>query len=349
MGAGREAEPLTGSSSSPAPRRFSPYVGIAPLLALLSCVLYSCNGELLQFLQLHGTKDGGQPPSALLNLIICHLGGLLFAPHFLFWKPIGFREGLALDVQVGSLLMALLLICYNYCWLLSAKFLAVGLTNAIFQTSVALVFVASILVFRDDFDTTQLAGVALALLGSFLASGVETPGAEHSSNFGLGIFFALCAAIGCMVYQVAFKYVFGQFRNDARFLAHIGSWVSLWHVLVIFPVACLFHYFGIETMQFPSGSMMVVGTMASAIIASTVNAMYICMVMWGSSMLLPCASAMSVPFTVGLDILFHRVVPARLEASGHMMVVISVFLIMRLHKDLVRYTKSKPRGEIMAP
>lgn len=340
--------PLTGQSPS-SPRHIQKYAALAPILAICSCVLFSCNGELLQFLQLHASNEGHVSP--MLNLILCHLGGLLFVPHFLFWKPSGYSQGMGMNVQMGSLLMAILLMSYNYCFVLSARLLSVGLTNAIFQTSVAFVFIASILIFREDVDRMQICGVALALGGSFLASGGESSSGELSKDVHTGIFLALCAALLCMVYQVLFKYLFGHFKGDARFLAHIGAWVSVWHLIVIFPLACLASAVGIETMHFPHGHLMISGTMASAIIASTVNAMYICMVMWGSSMLLPCASALSVPVVVCLDIVFHHVVPARAEACGHLMVVMSVVLIMRLHKEVIRYARPKPvlRAETMAP
>merc|ERR1712216_375895 len=121
------------------------------------------------------------------------------------------------------------------------------------------------------------------------------------TDAGLGIFLALCASVGCMAYQVLFKYLYGHLKSDARFLAHIGAWVSIWHIVAILPLAFLAHIIGVEKMEWPHSKLAISGTLASACIASTVNAMYICIVMWGSSMLLPCASAFSIPCTVALD------------------------------------------------
>ena len=80
------------------------------------------------------------------------MGGLVFAPHFLFWKPEGrpLNEHLHMSVPVGSLVLALLLMSYNYAWLQSARLLTVGLTNDIFQTSVAFVYLAGVAVFKDN-------------------------------------------------------------------------------------------------------------------------------------------------------------------------------------------------------
>jgi drug/metabolite transporter (DMT)-like permease len=320
-------QPLENDFSATSIRRPGLYYTLAPVLAILSCVLYSCNGELLQYMQLHAGSGGHASP--LLNLIICHMGGLVFVPHFLFWKPAGIFDG-GLSVPVGSLLLAFILMGYNYAWLSSARFLAAGLTNAIFQTSIAFVCFANAIVFREKLEGIQLLGVGFALGGSFLASGYEnTPSTQTSqSDVRLGIFLALIASVGMMLYQVLFKYLYGHLKNDARFLAHIGAWVSVWHVVAIFPLACVAHAAGFEAMQLPHSNLAVFGTLLSACIASTVNAMYICIVMWGSAMLLPCASALSVPFTVALDMALHHVVPGKLEMTGHFMVVLSVVLIM---------------------
>lgn len=320
------------NSTTAVDRRLGPYSNLAPVLAILSCVLYSCNGELLQFLQLHSPNGGNASP--LLNLIFCHLGGLVFAPKFLSYKPASLNG----NTKLGALLLSLLLMGYNYCWLLSARFLAAGLTNALFQTSVAFIYLAGVAIFNDKMESMQLFGVTLAICGAFLASGISS---NAPQNLQLGIFLALCASIGMMLYQVLFKYLYGHLKSDAHFLAHIGAWVSVWHILVIFPLAVLAHIAGFEHMQLPHGNLAVGGTVLSACIASTVNAMYICMVMWGSFMLLPCAQAVSVPFTVGLDMFLHHVIPGRSEIMGHLMILTSVVLIMGLHKDLARHWKPK--------
>merc|ERR550537_1295897 len=110
-----------------------------------------------------------------------------------------------MNVQMGSLLIALLLMGYNYLWLQSARYLTVGLTNAIFQTSVAFVYIASVTIFRDEPEHMQLVGVALALGGAFLASGIGNPGAPVLTHLRFGAFIALSGAFGYMVYQVTFK------------------------------------------------------------------------------------------------------------------------------------------------
>jgi len=239
---------------------------------------------------------------------------------------------------------------YNYAWLLSARHVAVGLTNAVFQTSVAFVYIAGVTLFHETIAFPQILGVTFSLCGAAMASGVFGSGESAGTPHGLfaGIVLALLASAGLTLYQVLFKTWFAAKKNDAKFLAHIGAWVSVWHVVAIFPLVILAHITGFETMQIPLGSLAIFGTLLSAVIASTVNAMYLCIVMWGSSMLLPCASALSVPFMVFLDISLHQVWPGRLELCGHLLVVLSVVLILDLHKQL-KPTSSSHVGYLAAP
>lgn len=330
-------------SSDSDTRRQAGLATLAPIIALASCVLYSLNGELLQFLQIHATSHA----SPMLNLILCHLGGLLFVPHFLF--PASESRTLSQSrkevehVALLSLVLALILMGYNYAWLSSARYVAVGLTNAVFQTSVAFVFIAGVTLFHDTFGFPQILGVTFSLCGAAMASGVigKDGHATTPHDVFVGLVLALLASAGLTLYQVLFKIWFMSKKNDARFLAHVGAWVSVWHVVVIFPMACLAHLTGFETMVLPIGSLAIFGTLLSAVIASTVNAMYLCLVMWGSSMLLPCASALSVPFMVFLDITMHQVWPGRLELFGHILVVLSVVLILDLYKYIM---PSKPQN-----
>eukprot|EP00929_Paragymnodinium_shiwhaense_P095101 TRINITY_DN56069_c0_g2_i1.p1 TRINITY_DN56069_c0_g2~~TRINITY_DN56069_c0_g2_i1.p1 ORF type:complete len:412 (+),score=91.22 TRINITY_DN56069_c0_g2_i1:189-1424(+) len=324
----------------------------AAILALLSCFLYCANGELLQALQLHMPPDAGHC-SPLLNLLLCHLGGLLFIPYLMFGQgerctgqiePKEHYGGMALP----SLLFAMLLMGYNYAWLSSAKLLDVSLTNAIFQTSVAIVCAASVVLFGEALTRPRAMGVMLALAGSALAAGVgpssilrdvpqrQVLGHEMEMSGRLmtaGVPLALMASAGYAIYQVLFKYWYGCYKGDIKFLAYFGVWVSFWHVTFL-PLIFLAHAVGFETMQLPRAAIAVAGTLVSAMIASVVNILYLCIIMWGSPMMLPCASAFSVPMTVLFDFLIHGVRPRSLECVGHVMVALSVLLIVQVNPTI---------------
>jgi len=313
---------------------------LAPLAAVLSCFLFCCNSELLQALQLHSEKGGHASP--LLNLTFCHLGGLLFAPSYGSYEiepgkarggasPL--QDSLASCPRLASLLFALLLMCYNYAWLLSAKLLAASLTNAVFQVSVAFVYLASVFFFAEPTSGTQLLGVVLALMGSFLASNATSDGGHKSPetiSSSTGIALALAAAVGYTLYQVLFRWVYGHLKQDVAFLAHFGAWISIWHMVMVLPLVLMADVMGFEALELPRSRLALLGTLASAGVASTVNALYLCIVLWGSPMLLPSISALSVPLTVALDYILHGRSASSRELVGQGLVLFSVILILEL-------------------
>mmetsp|Transcript_68483 Transcript_68483/g.164464 ORF Transcript_68483/g.164464 Transcript_68483/m.164464 type:complete len:363 (-) Transcript_68483:129-1217(-) len=303
---------------------------LAPALALLSCILYSCNGELLQALQQSSDATQGHI-SPLLNLLLCHLGGLAFAPVVL-WSEARPRSYPSPMVKGSALLFAFILMGYNYAFLSSSKFLLVGITNAVFQASTALVYLASVWLFREPLTLARVIGVALCLCGSAVASRSSEAHADGSTlaQMTSGIALAALAAVGVTVYQVLFRHWHGHLKYDVRFLMEFGMWVSIYHIIVMFPLVLLANFTGVEELHFPSGTKACLGVAASAAIASTVNGLYLCIVMWGSPMLLPCASAFSLPLMVSLDVVLHGARPAGSEVLGHLMVVASVPLILNI-------------------
>jgi len=289
----------------------------------------------MQALQ-HTTKASEGHVSPLLNLLLCHLGGLAFAPIVLCSEaqPATYPPW---QLRSSAFFFSFLLMGYNYAWLCSAKYLFVDLTNAVFQTSTALVYVASIWLFSEPVTSLRILGVGLCLGGTTLASmsneasqaGVDGGSLAHLT---LGIFLASMAAVGVTFYQVLFRYFHGHLKYDIRFLMEFGMWVSIFHIVAILPLVLLADYVGVEKLSFPVGGIARLGVAASAVIASTVNALYLCIVMWGTPMLLPCASAFSLPLTVFLDVLLHGARPSGAELLGHAMVVIAVPLILNLFK-----------------
>ena len=256
----------------------------------------------------------------------------------------------------------MLLMSYNYAWLLSASYVDLSLTNAIFQVSVALVYVCSVRWFSEAVSIDRLLGVSLSLLGQarlrisvslvevhswpVRASALEA--AEYLLNICyyiyyiyiyayihdvsggtagstiLGTILALLAASGYTAYQVLFRWCFGHLKSNAAFLAHFGAWISIWHLLVILPMVWAAHILGIERLQWPAEPLLLLGTLLSAVLAFTVNALYLCIVMWASPMLLPSTSVLSVPLTLFLDVMLHEAEPQTAELFGQALVLLSV-------------------------
>eukprot|EP00429_Kryptoperidinium_foliaceum_P107909 CAMPEP_0176243716 /NCGR_PEP_ID=MMETSP0121_2-20121125/31066_1 /TAXON_ID=160619 /ORGANISM="Kryptoperidinium foliaceum, Strain CCMP 1326" /LENGTH=299 /DNA_ID=CAMNT_0017583315 /DNA_START=145 /DNA_END=1044 /DNA_ORIENTATION=+ len=281
--------------------------------------------------------------------------------------PGGISGWLAAHPRLAALFFAWMLMGYNFAWLSSTRFLNASVTNAVFQTSVAIVYGASVPLFGEPLALLRVLGVAIMLLGTALASGVldlatiigvlsATPhsvvatagaGAPTSdapaAQMGAGALLALTAAMGVAMYQVLFRHVFGHLKSDVRFLAFFSAWISMWHLVTVLPALYVGGALGFEAVVWPSGAHAIFGTVVSAAIASTVNALYLCIALWGSVMLLPCVSALSVPLTVVLDTVLHGVIPSGAEAFGHGLVVAAVALIMDLLPSrFVASTRSGP-------
>lgn len=315
---------------------------LAPFLATMAMMIYCFNGELLQALQKNA--DGGHP-SKLLNLVICHLGGIVFLP--LAFNPSSYESTAHLSpaalsqARWGSILFSVLLMTYNYFWISAGTFLSIGMVTAVFQTSIAFVYIWSIYVFGESVRASKVLGVVLAVAGVILASGCVTHDLSSSQEITGGVLLALAAAIGVSVYQVLFKYMYGHLKNDGGFLMYFMAWISIIHLAVILPLVVVAHYAGWEQLQLPStkGTMLV--TAVTGVLASTVNMLTLTIVLWGSPMLMPCAFVLSIPLTVIMDIFLHNVYPARIEWFGHLAIVISVALILQIGITDIKQSFSK--------
>lgn len=324
---------------------------VAAVAATLGTVLFCLNSELLQALQVHQGKEE-KSPSPMFNLWLCHLGGLFLAPWYAqyrdAYRPSKEMQGL-LGGEVGggcigtlaarprmtALLFAFLLMGYNYAWLLGSTFVPAQVTNAIFQVSIAFVYVASIPLFGEEVSSMKIVGVVTAVAGSFLAGGFLTFG-DAASHFISGAMFALLAAVGVAAYQVLFRHVFGHLSHQVDFLGFFYSWLSIWHILAITPLVLAVSFVGWEPLQLPSGTSAIAGTVLSVIMASTVNFLYLFAITLGSPMLFPCASILTIPLSVILDAFFHGLQPTTPEWYGHFFILASVVLILQPWKVLFK-------------
>eukprot|EP00747_Dinoflagellata_sp_TGD_P191751 gnl/TRDRNA2_/TRDRNA2_55574_c0_seq1.p1 gnl/TRDRNA2_/TRDRNA2_55574_c0~~gnl/TRDRNA2_/TRDRNA2_55574_c0_seq1.p1 ORF type:complete len:436 (-),score=33.19 gnl/TRDRNA2_/TRDRNA2_55574_c0_seq1:34-1272(-) len=296
---------------------------IAPILAVLSAVLYSANGELLQGIQRTSTSH----VSPLLNLLLCHIGGLAFAPAVLGRPPESLSEDQVRRVPLAAGGFSLVLMGYNYVWLRSAVLVPIAVTNVIFQTSIAIIYVWSIVLFDEVCSPIKLLGVFMALDGSALASGIglrELFSVDHDS---VGVALALLAAVGSASYQVLFRIVYSHTKSEPFFLMYFGAWVSLAHISVILPLVVLADLIGFEQIEYPTSGFEIVCTLGSASVAFLVNCLFICTMTWGSPMLLPAASVLSIPVTLVLDVALHGAQTSGLQLLGHGMVIASFVLL----------------------
>ena len=224
--------------------------------------------------------------SPLLNLWMCHLGGLLLFP-FVLRVPADQRTGGSFTTFVGfSVGLSVLLMVYNYAWLKSAHFVPVALTNAVFQTTRYL----HISVFERRTNASLSERLSKARLRrarngsyeiqngstsyslspivcglSFIIGETATTrkcmasigiviGALVASGFTnvnpQGVCFGFLAAIGNAFYQMTIKFQFGAHFASATMIRLMFS-MALIHLVAFTPLIFLIDRIGWEVMVFP--------------------------------------------------------------------------------------------------
>lgn len=301
---------------------------LAVFLAVMSAILYSLNGELMQFLQVSVSPKLANHASPLMSLLFCHTGGLLFIPYFMM-NPPNFKLP-SWHIPAASCVLAILLMGYNYAWVRSAMLVPVGLTNAIFQTTVATTYIASVTLGEESLSWLKTLGVCFALAGGFLAGGGDSLEAPIVRMRTVGIGFALMAAIGMTAYQITFRRLYPLLKYDASFIAYFGMWVSVMHIIVVLPLIGVAHMAGMEQITLPNHASVVFGTCVTAVVAFIVNAMVLCVIAWGSPMLLPGSYALSIPVTLLCDLVMHHVHPLFNQLVGQLLIVAAFFVLTDL-------------------
>jgi len=305
-------------------------------LAVLSVVLFVLNGEMLQFMQ----SGGGHTVSPLVNIWACHLAGLALLP----WAGPGWKKLSSLmqpDWLVTSVVvLSVLLMCYNYFWVLSSREMPVAMVNAVFQSSVGTTYLFSVVFLNNSrFSQTKTAAVILAIIGAYLACASkddpEHPGSRHS-----GLLLAGLAVIGNTAYQIAFKRWFGQVAGtDASVAIVYLVGVSAVHLVFITPLLGLAHLTGFETAVLPQVGRNLAGVLLTAVIAFFVNGLWILVLMLGSPVVLSCAFGLAIPLSLGFDMCFHHVQINFEQVLGHLMVIGAFALLTAFPDTAVKHGK----------
>uniref|UniRef100_A0A0G4HTF1 EamA domain-containing protein n=1 Tax=Chromera velia CCMP2878 TaxID=1169474 RepID=A0A0G4HTF1_9ALVE len=369
-------------------------------LIVVILAAFSLNGELLQFLQSNGGDNSISPG---LNLLLCHVGGFCFFPYL--WLKRGEAGELKVELEGGwkknvlrCCLMSGLLMACAYCWVISATKIAASLTNGISQTSIAMVAVLAPLVLGERTSTLKLAGVALAVVGTVLASvpappllseeavsagesslpstdswGAGDSGSEQAApvllsmrgSGGLdgdllrglnsssassatdlvssnsteggdaegdgrvrrveGVLFGLMSAFLNAVYQVMYKKFWPKASVD--FMILYSFLVAAVHVALVLPVLVSAHAFYWERFQFPSSPLLQGAVVISALLAFTVNSLYIVLLSSRGPLAASAAYALSIPATVLLDVVLHGVSVPPAAVTGHTLIVVAFGII----------------------
>eukprot|EP00931_Biecheleriopsis_adriatica_P010831 TRINITY_DN11189_c0_g1_i1.p1 TRINITY_DN11189_c0_g1~~TRINITY_DN11189_c0_g1_i1.p1 ORF type:complete len:334 (+),score=40.36 TRINITY_DN11189_c0_g1_i1:27-1004(+) len=214
-------------------------------LALVSITAYSFNSQVFVWI---GSADFG---GKLFELFLFHVPASLFLLYFVCRRQDA-REALEERGQSSLLYFALQVLigaCFQmgiyYLWFRASLLIPTQLLAAVFQTSIVLVYVLSVVFLGERFSCLKVAWISLAVAGVILATfGSEwfgKSGKKTSFPTGApllqGVLLALGAEVCKALYQVWFKRSFGE--PSTRFALLFGGLVGLAHVFPVLPGVAL--------------------------------------------------------------------------------------------------------------
>lgn len=137
----------------------------------------------------------------------------------------------------------------NSAYFAALRSMSASLHTAVFSTTSIFTFVLTLLFLKNDPTSTSTHScrlramcIGFSVLGVVFISGVSSGDTDkqHSRSLGerlTGVAFSISAAIGTAVYQVAFKYVFGNRMTPVvvgLFLAHLGAMICVFYGSLLF-------------------------------------------------------------------------------------------------------------------
>eukprot|EP00927_Polykrikos_kofoidii_P031844 TRINITY_DN27286_c0_g1_i1.p1 TRINITY_DN27286_c0_g1~~TRINITY_DN27286_c0_g1_i1.p1 ORF type:complete len:364 (+),score=29.03 TRINITY_DN27286_c0_g1_i1:63-1154(+) len=317
------------------------YRAVAFPLAFLTITAYSFNSQVFVWI------GHAEFTSKLFELWICHVGLLIFAPFFVL-SGRGFTSEINEYIELGKTRLsfvrgALIAACFQmeiyYLWFATSMLLPTQLLAAIFQSSIAVVYVLSVAFLGETCQRSKVSAVGVAIIGVVLAS--YSPPHVRSSDNGesstpglyptdggtvfLGVLMALGANVSNAVYQVWFKHSFGS--RSPRFMLFFCVSLGTAHLFPILPMLGLFHKLGwkdarifmdLKTGQQASLVILAASISACVIIGSLLVIALESPLFWSSFQLL------AVPLSVFFDFIIRGLVPKPLGVIGYVLIVSSV-------------------------
>eukprot|EP00288_Rhodomonas_lens_P018346 CAMPEP_0177693946 /NCGR_PEP_ID=MMETSP0484_2-20121128/2672_1 /TAXON_ID=354590 /ORGANISM="Rhodomonas lens, Strain RHODO" /LENGTH=400 /DNA_ID=CAMNT_0019204793 /DNA_START=57 /DNA_END=1259 /DNA_ORIENTATION=+ len=351
------------SPASPLPR--SPEDGCSSLhcLALLSVVLYTANGEILQAATTENVP--GAKCSPMLLMTLCHSSAILVVPWFAMMRKREDLEKVAELLAPGGssavipliVVLSLVLLLPNYLWTKSISYQPVGTTNAILQTSVGFAYVGSQLCLHgasavgEGFTAGKTCAVFLAIAGSFIgllepsdsgsmkahpptASAAAVGGLATSTNGAapmLGASLALASSATQAAYMIFSKRTLFAVRDKLESLALVWAGIATVHVTLLLPfVLFLLPMVGGEKAEFPdvyAQPLAFAAVLASIVLAGMVNTINTVVGVRGSPVLLSMAYTLVLPLSRLADWRLHGI-PWTVPQAGGDVLILASFLIM---------------------
>eukprot|EP00931_Biecheleriopsis_adriatica_P010832 TRINITY_DN11189_c0_g1_i2.p1 TRINITY_DN11189_c0_g1~~TRINITY_DN11189_c0_g1_i2.p1 ORF type:complete len:374 (+),score=61.78 TRINITY_DN11189_c0_g1_i2:27-1124(+) len=305
-------------------------------LALVSITAYSFNSQVFVWI---GSADFG---GKLFELFLFHVPASLFLLYFVCRRQDA-REALEERGQSSLLYFALQVLigaCFQmgiyYLWFRASLLIPTQLLAAVFQTSIVLVYVLSVVFLGERFSCLKVAWISLAVAGVILATfGSEwfgKSGKKTSFPTGApllqGVLLALGAEVCKALYQVWFKRSFGE--PSTRFALLFGGLVGLAHVFPVLPGVALLnaahvHDARMTISDWSAGQGCLI--LLAACIAGAVNVGSLAVIALRSPVFWSSIQLLAVPISVLFDFFIRGIVPGIFNCAGYLLIIVACLLL----------------------
>jgi len=296
------------------------FVGV---LAFFAVFFYALNSQVLKALGKVKVCD----PIALIWIL--HVVIAILAPYVYLKRKALAEELRRMKVTHPRFVFAVvfnsvLQMSVNLMFLLSAKYVPVQITAAIYQTSIGLVYVCSVLFLGEKVAFWKALGVSFAVGGVLLASvfppssplapinGVKslTPSSSTPEEFAFGVAMAF-GAMACKCTSQIYCKIQLQ-GGSGHFMFMYGIHMGIAHIYAILPAMLLLDSYGVQGMsfQFYDTSFASLRLLLAAVCFSTfVSFGYASVAVVRSPLFLCRFQVLGIIFAVTMDFLLHGNVP----------------------------------------
>lgn len=301
-------------------------------LALFTVTAYSFNSQVFVWI---GSADFG---GKLFELFLFHVVPVIFLP-CIFLR--GRMRDLLAERGQGSMgyfagqviLGAFFQMVIYYLWFRASLRLPTQLLAAIFQSSIALVYILSLIFLGERFSCIKIFGVVLAIVGVVIAcfangwfgkSGTQSTDWPEGADLAVGVLLAVCAEISKATYQIWFKRSFGS--PSPTFALLFGSLVGAAHIFPILPLIAFLSGLGVSDarMTVSSWTAAQVGLIIlAASISGIVNIGTFAVVALRSPIFWSSVQLLAIPISVLFDLAFHGVHPGAFNCIGYAIIMLA--------------------------
>jgi len=301
------------------------------IVAGIAVIAYSFNSQVFVWV---GQADYG---GKLFELFLFHVAIVVVSPYFFLTGIEGVVAEFTLGgrpawkLGAGVVVAAFFQMEIYYLWFLAAVRLPTKILAAIFQSSIAVVYLLSVIFLKEPVTWQKLLGIVCAIIGVGIASLVGHPeNADEKHEHFLGVAFALAADLSKAVYQVWFKVSFGE--PSPKFMLLFGALIGAVHIFPILPIIAILDFFGVPDarISFEASGNAIGLVILAAIIAAAVNLGFLTTIALESPIFLSSMQLLAIPLSIFFDATVRSPphYPGLWRLPGYFFILLAFLLLM---------------------